>query len=112
MAGATVTVASTLQCPHGGTVSISPGDSRVQAGAAAATAADAATVAGCPFQIPAVVPIPSPCVQVLWLLPDLRVRAGGKPTLSEGSLGLCVSAAGIPQGLVAVQSTQSAVSTQ
>jgi hypothetical protein len=100
MGDATITTASTLQCPHGGTVQISSSNTRAKAGAAIALVSDTATISGCPFQIPAVVPIPSPCIMVMWVKPDVRVKVGGQPTLSHGSVGLCIGATGAPQGPV------------
>ena len=107
MAGAMLTVASSLACPHGGTVTIVSGNTRVMVGGvAAALATDTFTIAGCPFQIPATPPIPSPCVTVQWLLTDLRATVGGIPTLSQGDSGLCLSAMQVPQGPVSVVATQ------
>jgi hypothetical protein len=81
------------------------------AGAPLALATDTFIVAGCPFQIPAAVPIPSPCVSVQWILPDLRDKVNSTPTLSQSSVGLCLSAAQVPQGPVIVVSTQTRVSS-
>lgn len=113
MAGHAVTTASTLMCPHGGSVQIVAAITRVQAaGAPAVTTADTFAITGCPFQIPATPPIPSPCVQVQWTVPDRQARIGGSATLSEGSAGLCLAATGVPQGPVQVSSTQASVQTR
>jgi hypothetical protein len=114
MAGKALTTASALQCPHGGQVQISSSNTAVKAGGSAAvTSADTFSISGCPFQIPAAPsPIPSPCIQVQWLVPDMQARVGGSATLSEGSSGLCIAATGVPQGPVSVTSTQSAVQTR
>jgi hypothetical protein len=97
-------------CPHGGTVQIVSANIRVKTGGAyAALATDTFTVTGCPYQIPAAVPIPSPCILVQWIVPDARNRANGNFTLSQSSTGLCMSATGIPQGTVMVVNTQSQV---
>ena len=107
MSGNTLTVNSSLQCPHGGTVQIISSNTRVKAeGGFAALATDRCTISGCPFQIPAVVPIPSPCVLVQWIVPDARNRVTGNFTFSQSSTGLCMSATGIPQGTVMVVNTQ------
>lgn len=100
MADLCITTASSMMCPHGGTVSISGANVRAKAGAPIALVGDMATVTGCPFQIPAVVPIPSPCITVIWVMPDVRVKVGGQPTLSHSSVGLCIGATGAPQGPV------------
>ena len=112
MAGSTVTVVSTLQCPHGGTVQIITTNARTAAGGFVATATDTFIVAGCPFQIPATPPIPSPCVTVQWIVPDTRVRVDGTPTISESSVGICLSVAQLPQGPVQVVGGQTRVASQ
>lgn len=107
--GHTLGSASQLSCPHGGTVSIVSTSPASASGTPVATTADTFTIAGCPFTLPG--PKPSPCVRVLWLIPDLRVTSGGNPTLSRSSIGLCLSADSIPQGTVTVTSTQERVSS-
>ena len=107
--GQTLTTAARLSCPHGGTVTILSSNVRADAGAAIARASDTFTVAGCAFTLPG--PKPSPCVRVQWLVPDARVQAAGAPTLSRDSIGLCLSADSIPQGMVTVSSTQTRVSS-
>jgi hypothetical protein len=103
MSGATLTIASTLMCPHGGTVTIVSSNANVSIGGAfAALATDTFTIAGCPFQLPTVPPVPSPCVIVQWIVPDVQSSVGGVPTLSESSVGLCLSAAQVPQGPVSI----------
>jgi hypothetical protein len=103
MAGQALTTASTLMCPHGGTVSASPANVRAKADAYVLTVNDAFVIAGCAFTLPN--GQPSPCMSVMWTTPDSRVKAGG-PTLSASSVGLCTNAAGIPQGPVSVSVTQ------
>jgi hypothetical protein len=105
MAGHSLNINSTLLCPHGGTVQIISSNTRTKAdGAFVATVSDTFIISGCPFQSP--VPTPSPCVTVRWLVPDSRVKVNGNLTLSRSSVGLCLSAAQIPQGPVMVVNTQ------
>lgn len=108
MSGNTLTTTSTLMCPHGGSVQIISTNARVTAdGGNAALATDTFLISGCPFQIPAAPsPIPSPCIQVQWIVPDTRNKVNGTPTLSQSSTGLCLSATGIPQGQVLILNTQ------
>ena len=109
MAGNTLTSASVLTCPHGAPVLITPTNPRASAmGAPLVTANDVFTVVGCPFQLPTTPPTPSPCVTVQWVVTDLRM---GAPTLSQSSVGLCLSVAQAPQGPVLIQSTQPKVFT-
>ncbi len=105
MAGPSLTAASTLMCPHGGQVTIIPANVRAVAGGAPmATTNDTFIVAGCTFTLPG--PVPSPCVQVQWIMPGLRVKAGGGQALDAGSVGMCIGTTGAPQGPVSIQSTQ------
>lgn len=110
MAGHSITTMASLTCPHGGTVQVISTNTRASAdGAPLALQADTFVVTGCPFQIPAAVPVPSPCVTVRWLVPDTRVTASGQATLSRSSVGMCLSAAQVPQGPVVVVNAQARV---
>jgi hypothetical protein len=114
MAGQSLNTNSTLQCPHGGTVQIISVNVRAKADSAyAALATDQFIVAGCPFQIPVGVgTIPSPCLTVQWIVSDLRVTVNGTPTISQGSVGLCLNAQQVPQGPVSVVNAQLKVKSQ
>ncbi len=113
MAGNSLTTASTLQCPHGGQVQIVSSNTKVSAAQnPVATAADTFIVSGCPFTLPTVPPIPSPCVTVQWIAPDMRVKVNGAPSLSQSSGGMCFSPAQAPQGPPSVVSTQAKVQSQ
>lgn len=114
MAGHTLNVASTLQCPHGGSVQIISANTRVKVdGAFAALATDQFLISGCPFQIPVGVgTVPSPCVTVQWILTDLRSKVNSTPTLSKSSVGLCLAATQLPQGPVVIVNTQSRIQSQ
>lgn len=102
MAGHSINIFSTMQCPHGGKVQAISTNTRTLAdGAFMATANDVFTIAGCPLT--------NPCVTVRWLVPDFRVKVNGSPTLSRSSVGLCLNAAQAPQGAVVVVATQTKV---
>ncbi|TVS00174.1 MAG: hypothetical protein EA406_01300 [Rhodospirillales bacterium] len=111
MAGKALTDQSSMQCPHGATISATGTSSLKAAGGTVLTATDSFSIAGCPFQLPTTPPTPSPCVQVVWIVPDIFTRAGA-PTLSESSVGLCFAATGLPQGPVVVVNTQQSLSTR
>lgn len=99
-----LTAASTLTCPHGGTVSPVPGTTAVRvAGSAILTSADSFPIAGCPFPPSGT---PHPCIQVQWAVTAMR-GASGAPALTTDSVGLCTAADGAVQGQVLIQSTQS-----
>jgi hypothetical protein len=111
MAGNAIYTSASLQCPHGGKVTIVSSNTRAKAdGQTLALASDTFTIAGCGFTQPG--PKPSPCVRVQWTVPDTRVKVGGMPTLSKSSIGLCISAESVPQGPVTIVSTQTKASTQ
>jgi hypothetical protein len=108
---ALLTTASTLQCPHGGTVSIVSGNTQVQAGAALALATDTFTISGCPWQIVVGAgTVPHPCVSVKWTVINQKTTVNGTPTLSQDSKGLCLAADQVPQGPVSVVMTQALAS--
>lgn len=111
MSGFAITLDASLQCPHGGKVAIISANASTMAGTAVATIADQFLITGCPFQLPGTPPIPSPCVKVQWMVPDVKTTIKGNPTLSSTSVGMCLSAIQIPQGTVIVASTQQKVST-
>jgi hypothetical protein len=111
MAAALITTASSLQCPHGGTVTIVSTNAKVEAAVAVALATDTFTIAGCPFQIPVGAgTVPHPCVTVQWIRPNMQTLVNGTPTLAQDSVGLCLAADQVPQGSVQVVTTQPTVS--
>ncbi len=111
--GKLLTTSSTLQCPHGGQVQVTTTNTKVKAdGGYVLTVSDTFIISGCPFQIPAAPsPIPSPCMTVQWVVPDMFCKVNGTPTLSSSSVGLCLSAMQVPQGPVSIVNTQSVASS-
>ncbi|HEY1880024.1 MAG TPA: hypothetical protein VGG68_08840 [Caulobacteraceae bacterium] len=107
--GALLTSASTLMCPHGGTVAITPGQTQAQAGAPIVRGTDTFTIAGCALS--SATP-PSPCVTVQWVQTATHVKSGGDLALNEASVGLCLAATQAPQGTVIIAATQEEVSGQ
>lgn len=104
-----LTAASTMMCPHGGTVLATPGSARASAGAPILRVSDLCTIAGCAF---APGGVPSPCVTVQWTAPSGSVSHGGDPVLTQASVGLCLAATQAPQGTVQIASTQAQVLAQ
>jgi hypothetical protein len=104
---ALLTTASSLQCPHGGTVSITSGNTKSIAASALVLASDTFTISGCSHQIPiGTGTVPHPCVKVQWLLTNMQTTVNNTPTLSESSQGVCLAADQVPQGSVSIVSTQ------
>jgi hypothetical protein len=99
-----LTTSSVLMCPHGGSITATPTNTRSKAGGSALVCAtDTFMVAGCTFNISGA---PHPCMQVQWISPGLKGTASSSATLTEASVGLCVAADGAPQGGVLINSTQ------
>lgn len=110
MAGNSLTTAAVMMCPHGGAVQVISANTRAKAGGVPlALATDTYLVAGCAFTLPG--PVPSPCITVRWLVPDMRCKVSSSQTLSLSSVGLCYSAQQAPQGPVVIVNTQAKVST-
>jgi hypothetical protein len=104
---ALLTTASTMMCPHGGTVIATPGSTRASAGAPVLRGSDTFTIVGCPFPPTGT---PHPCVSVNWVVTAQRVKHGGDFVLDEASVGLCVAGDQAPQGTVLILATQPQVS--
>ena len=96
---------ASYSCPHGGQVIIRTTNTRVKAEGSRflLRVRDTFLVVGCPFTL---FWGPSPCVRVWWFNPSKRVKVMGVPVLLESSVGLCLSSAYIPQGLVIVTGQQ------
>jgi len=110
MSGHSLNINTTLQCPHGGAVQIISTNTRTSADMAfMATANDTFVISGCPLS--GSTP-PTPCLTVRWIIPDMRVKINGSPTLSRSSTGLCLNAAQAPQGPVVIVNTQTRVQSQ
>jgi len=107
MGAGVVDVGCTIQCPHGGQASVIPSNTRVKAGGSFAVLVnDVTTITGCPFNVSG---SPVPCVTVQWLIPSMRFTVTATPVLLESSLGLCLNAAGAPQGTATVNGVQTHV---
>jgi hypothetical protein len=100
-----LTTASTLFCPHGGSVILTTSNTQVMIqGAPALLVTDVHFVAGCPFTLPP--PKPSPCILVRWLAGAIQTNVFGVPVLLQSSVGICFSPEQVPQGVAIVAQTQ------
>ncbi len=109
MPGAILTVASAIQCQHGGAVILTTANVRVKAGGAfALLETDVHPVAGCPFTVG---PKYSPCVRVEWSAGAALVKASA-PVLVQSSIGKCISAENAPQGVAIIGGAQPKVSAR
>ena len=100
-----LTTDSQIQCPHGGTASISPPmrNADADAGAEILVEGDEHSVVGCPFTIGQKY---SPCVKIKWKAGASFVKSSSKKVLTKASVGLCYSGENAPQGKAMVVSTQ------
>ncbi len=105
---ALLTAASTMMCPHGGTVTATPGATQAVAGAPILRGSDSFIIAGCPFTLPG--GVPSPCVSIDWVQTATNVKHAGALALNQASVGLCLAATQAPQGTVLITATQAQVS--
>ncbi len=104
---ALLTTASTLMCPHGGTITGTPGATRAKAGAVILRANDTFTIKGCTFNVSSV---PQPCTSVQWVAAAQKVSHAGAHVLTEASVGLCIGPVSpVPQGTVIIAATQQKV---
>ncbi len=97
----------TIKCPHGGTVTVVPGNILAKAdGNFVLLVTDIMTIAGCPFTLPTVPPKYSPCVTIQWLNEAKKVKVNGTPVLLETSVGICKNAENAPQGTAIITGVQ------
>jgi hypothetical protein len=98
-----LTSSSTVTCPHGGQAQLPTSNSEALIdGAPALLQTDLHPIVGCPF-VPGP---PSPCTAIRWVSASTRVKVRGVPVLLQNSVGLCLSAAQVPQGTALVVQTQ------
>jgi hypothetical protein len=101
---------ASIACPHGGTgTAVSTAVKIKLSGAPPILATDTVTIAGCAFNVSGA---PSPCLQVQWLMPSVRLKISGTPVVLSSSTGLCVNPAGAPQGPATVSGFQTKVQAQ
>jgi hypothetical protein len=90
-----LTMASTMICPHGGRITaVASSAPTASGGPPRLRASDTFIIAGCPFIMGG---MPSPCMSVQWM-------SGPTDPLDRRSVGLCFSAAHVPQGPVVIVS--------
>lgn len=98
-----LTTTSTVMCPHGGQAQLSTTNTEALIdGAPALLQTDMHTIVGCSFTPAAY----SPCVSIRWLTGATQTKLHGVPLLLQSSVGLCTSAAQVPQGTALVAQVQ------
>jgi hypothetical protein len=98
-----LTTASTVMCPHGGMAQLVTSNTEALAGGAPALLqTDVHTILGCPFT-----PLAwSPCLAIRWVTGATQVSVRNVPVLLQNSVGLCLNAQQLPQGVAIVLQVQ------
>ncbi len=105
MAGYIVTTLSQVICPHGGLAILTTTNSSCLIdGAPALLETDIHPIVGCPFTVPP--GKPQPCIRVEWMAGAGMCKASAAKVLVQSSIGKCISAEGIIQGLAIIVQTQ------
>ena len=100
-----LTTASTVMCPHGGSLKLTTSNQiAIISGAPALLLTDVHQVGGCPFLLPN--GKPQPCVTARWTSGATQAKLWDIPMLLQNSVGLCFSAEQIPQGPPVVAAVQ------
>ena len=103
-----VTMATRIQCPHGGPGTLATAAAKVTIdNMAPLLMGDKGTIAGCPFTVPS--GVPQPCVTALLTKAAAKLLVENKPVLLMNPSDLCQSAAQVPQGPVVWANIQSKV---
>lgn len=111
MPGHVLTIASSIQCMHGGQAILVTSNARLFVqGAPALLESDVPVVVGCPFTLPN--GKYSPCVKIEWTGGASQLTVGGVKVLINASIGRCVSGEGAPQGIAVVNPNQVRASAQ
>lgn len=98
----------TIKCPHGGAVTVIPGNVIFKAGGNfMLLSTDVMTIAGCTFTLPN--NQPSPCTTIEWKNEAKKVKINSTPVLLETSLGICKNAQNAPQGTAIITGVQKKV---
>lgn len=98
-----LTMASTVMCPHGGMAQlITTNSEALIEGSPALLMTDVHPIVGCPFT-PVVY---SPCVLIRWVTAATQTSVHDVPILLQTSVGVCLNAAQIPQGIAIVVQVQ------
>lgn len=95
-----LTTASQAQCVHGGQVLLLTSNTTLfSGGSPVLLETDVHIVTGCPFTAGTVY---MPCVTVQWSAAAASLTVNGAGVLVATSIGLCLNAAGAPQGVAIV----------
>jgi hypothetical protein len=105
MPGKVLTMASTVQCPHGGMAILITANVKIMVdNVPALLESDVHPVVGCLFTLPG--PKPSPCIRIEWAGGSGQLKANGVGVLVQSSVGKCFSPESALQGVAIIAGTQ------
>lgn len=105
-----VTTSSQVQCTHGGMATLITSNTILFAdGAPVLLATDMPVIAGCPFVIGVV---PSPCLTIQWVGAAVNRLVNGVGVVHINSIGMCLNAAGAPQGVAIISAPSSTLEAE
>ena len=107
--GEILTTGSRIMCPHGGQAILPTANARVSTTSSFwLMETDVHFVVGCPFCLGFIF---SPCVRIEWTAGSIRTNVNRTPVLKRESVGVCYSAANVPQGTAIIVNSQMKVTT-
>lgn len=110
MPGYILTTANTVMCPHGGMVVLTTSNSSIFVeGEPALLESDIHAIVGCPFTIG---PKYSPCIRIEWSSGTGRLKTKQNSFLVKTSIGKCINAEGVPQGIAIIVNMQTRVDSK
>ena len=103
-----LTRSSIILCSHGGMVTHAPLSYTEELinGEIPMLLNDLYFIVGCPFLVGDSM---SSCLRVVWISGSTTKQIGGIPVLTNASVGICQSAAGVPQGPAIIAAYQTIV---
>jgi hypothetical protein len=104
MPGNHLTTASQIMCPHGGQATLFTANTQATAlGATVLLESDIHPIVACPFTVG---PKYSPCLRIEWSAGSGKTSVNGIAALVQTSIGKCINAENVPQGIAIVVNTQ------
>lgn len=104
MPGNNLTTNSQIMCMHGGKAILSTKNTKIFAdNASVLLESDIHPVVGCPFTVGTKY---SPCVRIEWSAGASQVTVDGAVVLVQSSIGKCINAEGVFQGVATIINTQ------
>lgn len=99
-----LTTTSSVMCPHAGQAQlVTTNTDAIVNGSSMLLQTDIHTLTGCTF---APGGVPTPCVTIRWVTGATQTQIRGVPVVLQNSVGLCLNAAQVPQGVALIVQVQ------